>query len=95
MAAVDSQQKPLAHVQPDQITDNHHGTALTSSADDHAASTIHNGEIYPTEDERATLRYVADSIPWAAWLVVAVEFGAPRFYLFERLFVSSDLCQNS
>ncbi|KAJ6619264.1 peptide transporter PTR2A [Mycena sp. CBHHK59/15] len=39
---------------------------------------IHDGLVCPTEEERATLRRVADAIPWNAYLIALVEL-AERF----------------
>ena len=33
----------------------------------HEPDGIHDGLVFPTEEERATLRRVPDSIPWAAY----------------------------
>ncbi|KAF8328997.1 peptide transporter PTR2A [Amanita rubescens] len=39
---------------------------------------IHDGLVFPTEEERATLRRVPDSIPWSAYLIAVIEL-AERF----------------
>ncbi|KAL9708586.1 hypothetical protein Ac2012v2_008255 [Leucoagaricus gongylophorus] len=39
---------------------------------------VHDGLEFPTEEEKRTLRRVADSIPWAAYLIATVEL-AERF----------------
>ncbi|KAJ7058459.1 PTR2-domain-containing protein [Mycena amicta] len=44
----------------------------------HEPDGIHDGLVCPTEEERATLRRVADSIPWSAYLIAIVEL-AERF----------------
>lgn len=86
MAQPDVQQNSLAEEKPvaqGYIVHDRHETALSSPKDDHGTGspTVNHGDIYPTDDERLTLRHVADSIPWAAWLVVAVEFGTCSLWL--------------
>lgn len=51
-----------------------------SSASDleHELDGIHDGLEFPTEEEKRTLRRVADSIPWAAYMIALVEL-AERF----------------
>ncbi|KAJ7676384.1 peptide transporter PTR2A [Mycena rosella] len=44
----------------------------------HEIDGIHDGLVCPTEEERATLRRVADTIPWNAYLIALVEL-AERF----------------
>ena len=39
----------------------------TSSAHEHELDGIHDGLEFPTEEEKATLRRVSDTIPWAAY----------------------------
>ncbi|KAK7451239.1 hypothetical protein VKT23_012577 [Stygiomarasmius scandens] len=39
---------------------------------------IHDGLEFPTEEERATLRRVSDSLPWSAYLIAIIEM-AERF----------------
>lgn len=39
---------------------------------------IHDGLVFPTEEERATLRRVSDAIPWNAYLIALIEM-AERF----------------
>lgn len=41
-----------------------------SSEDDHSVSAhdgIHDGLVFPTEEERGTLRRVSDTVPWNAY----------------------------
>ena len=40
---------------------------LISESTDQESDGIHDGLIFPTEDERLTLRRVPDSIPWNAY----------------------------
>ncbi|KAJ7723633.1 peptide transporter PTR2A [Mycena maculata] len=44
----------------------------------HEIDGIHDGLVCPTEDERQTLRRIADDIPWNAYLIALVEL-AERF----------------
>ncbi|KAJ6546367.1 POT family-domain-containing protein [Mycena sp. CBHHK59/15] len=44
----------------------------------HEPDGIHDGLVFPTEEERATLRRVSDTIPWNAYLIAIVEL-AERF----------------
>lgn len=37
------------------------------SATDHELDGIHDGLIFPTEEEKQTLRRVSDNIPWSAY----------------------------
>jgi POT family proton-dependent oligopeptide transporter len=40
---------------------------------EHEGSSSFNTDEEPTEEERVTLRRVADKLPWSAWLVAIVE----------------------
>lgn len=40
---------------------------------DHEPDGIHDGLIFPTEEERLTLRRVPDSIPWNAYCKFAIN----------------------
>jgi POT family proton-dependent oligopeptide transporter len=42
---------------------------------------IHDGLIFPTEEERATLRRVPDAIPWSA-------YRTSQFYSFHVIFLN-------
>ncbi|KAF8638638.1 hypothetical protein AX17_002063, partial [Amanita inopinata Kibby_2008] len=53
---------------------------------------IHDGLEFPTEEERATLRRVSDSIPWAAYLIAIVEL-AERFSFYGSSVVFTNFIQ--
>lgn len=40
----------------------------------HVGELADNGRL-PTDEERATLRLVSASVPWAAYVIAIVEFG--------------------
>lgn len=52
--------------------------SVVSSEHGHELDGIHDGLEFPTEEERATLRRVSDTIPWNAYLIAVVEL-AERF----------------
>ncbi|KXN81955.1 putative peptide transporter ptr2 [Leucoagaricus sp. SymC.cos] len=54
---------------------------------------IHDGLEFPTEEERRTLRRVADSIPWAAYMIAFVEL-AERFSFYGSSVVFTGTEQN-
>ncbi|KAK0501462.1 POT family-domain-containing protein [Armillaria luteobubalina] len=66
----------LSHVK--QQEDEKGSPSVVSSEHDHVLDGIHDGLEFPTEEERATLRRVSDSIPWNAYLIAVVEL-AERF----------------
>ncbi|KAK7049259.1 hypothetical protein VNI00_005860 [Paramarasmius palmivorus] len=49
-----------------------------SSSEEPELDGIHDGLVFPTEEEKATLRRVPDKIPWTAFLIAIVEM-AERF----------------
>ncbi|KAK0202758.1 peptide transporter PTR2A [Desarmillaria ectypa] len=51
---------------------------VATSEHGHELDGIHDGLDFPTEEERATLRRVSDTIPWNAYLIAIVEL-AERF----------------
>ncbi|KDR79530.1 hypothetical protein GALMADRAFT_243632 [Galerina marginata CBS 339.88] len=53
---------------------------------------IHDGLTFPTDDERATLRRVADNIPWSAYLIAIVEL-AERFSFYGSSVVFTNFIQ--
>ncbi|KAF5372369.1 hypothetical protein D9615_009259 [Tricholomella constricta] len=53
---------------------------------------IHDGLVSPTEEERATLRRVADTIPWNAYLIAIVEL-AERFSFYGSSVVFTNFIQ--
>ncbi|KAF9480589.1 peptide transporter PTR2A [Pholiota conissans] len=58
----------------------------------HEPDGIHDGLVFPTEEERATLRRVPDSIPWASYLIAIVEF-AERFSFYGSSVVFTNFIQ--
>ncbi|KAG7443566.1 peptide transporter PTR2A [Guyanagaster necrorhizus] len=50
----------------------------STSEHDHELDGVHDGLDFPTEEERATLRRISDTIPWNAYLIAVVEL-AERF----------------
>ncbi|KAJ7225107.1 PTR2-domain-containing protein [Mycena haematopus] len=55
---------------------------------------IHDGLVFPTEEERATLRRVSDAIPWNAYLIAAVE-AAERFSFYGSSVVFTNFIQHA
>ncbi|KAH9478248.1 putative peptide transporter ptr2 [Psilocybe cubensis] len=55
---------------------------------------IHDGLVFPTEEERATLRRVPDTIPWSSYLIAFVE-GAERFSFYGSSVVFTNFIQRS
>ncbi|GLB40829.1 putative POT family protein [Lyophyllum shimeji] len=53
---------------------------------------IHDGLVFPTEEERKTLRRVADTIPWNAYLIAFVEL-AERFSYYGSSVVFTNFVQ--
>ncbi|KAJ6549939.1 oligopeptide transporter [Mycena capillaripes] len=53
---------------------------------------IHDGLVFPTEEERLTLRRVSDTIPWNAYLIAAVE-AAERFSFYGSTVVFTNFLQ--
>ncbi|KAF9456664.1 POT family-domain-containing protein [Collybia nuda] len=53
---------------------------------------IHEGLVFPTDEERATLRRVADKIPWNAYLIAFVEL-AERFSYYGSTVVYTNFIQ--
>ncbi|CAA7270518.1 unnamed protein product [Cyclocybe aegerita] len=59
---------------------------------DHELDGIHDGLVFPTEEERATLRRVPDTIPWNAYLIAIVEL-AERFSFYGSSVVFTNFIQ--
>ncbi|KAJ7738242.1 POT family-domain-containing protein [Mycena maculata] len=53
---------------------------------------VHDGLIFPTDEERLTLRRVSDTIPWAAYLIAFVE-AAERFSFYGSSVVFTNFIQ--
>ncbi|KAJ6616047.1 POT family-domain-containing protein [Mycena sp. CBHHK59/15] len=59
---------------------------------EHEPDGIHDGLQFPTDEERATLRRVPDSIPWNAYLIAIVEL-AERFSFYGSSVVFTNFIQ--
>ncbi|KAF8882515.1 peptide transporter PTR2A [Gymnopilus junonius] len=59
---------------------------------DHEFDEVHDGLEFPTDEERATLRRVPDSLPWNAYLISVVEF-AERFSFYGSSVVFTNFIQ--
>ncbi|KAJ7861980.1 POT family-domain-containing protein [Mycena olivaceomarginata] len=55
---------------------------------------IHDGLVFPTEEERLTLRRVSDRIPWNAYLIASVE-AAERFSFYGSSVVFTNFIQHN
>ncbi|KAJ6521164.1 POT family-domain-containing protein [Mycena vulgaris] len=58
----------------------------------HELDGVHDGLVFPTDEERATLRRVADDIPWPAYLIASVE-AAERFSFYGSSVVFTNFIQ--
>ncbi|KAF7340570.1 Peptide transporter PTR2A [Mycena sanguinolenta] len=67
-------------------------SAPPDSSNEYELDGIHDGLIFPTEEERATLRRVPDSIPWNAYLIAFVEL-AERFSFYGSSVVFTNFIQ--
>jgi len=73
--------------------DSYSDTEKNSKEDNlHEPDGIHDGLVFPTEEERATLRRVSDSIPWSAYLIATVEL-AERFSFYGSSVVFTNFIQ--
>ncbi|PPR01223.1 hypothetical protein CVT26_015298 [Gymnopilus dilepis] len=70
----------------------HDAESSQQSEVDHEYDEIHEGLEFPTEEERATLRRVPDSLPWNAYLISIVEF-AERFSFYGSSVVFTNFIQ--
>nr|VWO95986.1 WxL domain surface protein [Ganoderma boninense] len=68
----------LAEAKHDELELEKKGLSPTSSNHSHELDGIHDGLEFPTEEEKKTLRRVADTLPWAAYLIAVCEL-AERF----------------
>ncbi|KAJ7244647.1 peptide transporter PTR2A [Mycena haematopus] len=71
-----------------------HSDENLSVEEQEANDGIHDGLVFPTEEERATLRRVSDSIPWNAYLIAAVE-AAERFSFYGSSVVFTNFIQHA
>ncbi|PPQ93583.1 hypothetical protein CVT25_005463 [Psilocybe cyanescens] len=58
----------------------------------HELDGVHDGLVFPTDEERATLRRIADTIPWSAYLIAVVEL-AERFSFYGSSVVFTNFIQ--
>lgn len=66
--------------------------ASSSSKDEPELDNVHDGLEFPTEEERLTLRRVADSVPWNSYLIALVEM-AERFSYYGTSVVFTNFIQ--
>ena len=66
----------LAEAKRDELELEKKGISPASSTHSHELDGIHDGLEFPTEEEKKTLRRVADTLPWAAYC----ESSAPDFF---------------
>ncbi|KAG7095190.1 hypothetical protein E1B28_005967 [Marasmius oreades] len=72
--------------------DNSNSPLSSSSADEPELDGIHDGLEFPTDEERLTLRRVADSVPWNSYLIALVEM-AERFSYYGTSVVFTNFIQ--
>ncbi|ESK92850.1 oligopeptide transporter [Moniliophthora roreri MCA 2997] len=60
--------------------------------DEHELDGIHSGLVFPTEEEKATLRRISDKVPWTAFLIAIVEM-AERFSYYDSTVVFVNFIQ--
>ncbi|KAJ3575009.1 hypothetical protein NP233_g1373 [Leucocoprinus birnbaumii] len=75
IAAISEAKHVEAEVDEKRALDSRSGS---NSEIEHELDGIHDGLEFPTEEEKRTLRRVADSIPWQAYMIALVEL-AERF----------------
>ncbi|KAJ7192568.1 peptide transporter PTR2A [Mycena pura] len=84
----------VSDVAPNEKHD-HYDEKRSSSSEhehEHELDGIHDGLIFPTDEERATLRRVPDRLPWAAYLIATVEL-AERFSFYGSSVVFTNFIQ--
>ncbi|KAF7301619.1 hypothetical protein MIND_00727400 [Mycena indigotica] len=67
--------------------------SLTESAPLEMNDGVHDGLEFPTDEERATLRRVSDSLPWNVYLIAFVE-AAERFSFYGSSIVFTNFIQH-
>ncbi|KAI0789000.1 PTR2-domain-containing protein [Irpex lacteus] len=65
---------------------------IVSDAASHELDGIHDGLEFPTEEEKATLRRVADDVPWGAYLIAFIEL-CERFSYYGSTVVFTNFIQ--
>lgn len=68
----------LAEAKRDEYELEKKGVSPPSSAHSHELDGVHDGLEFPTEEEKKTLRRVADSLPWAAYCESSGPLHFPR-----------------
>ncbi|KAG9220199.1 hypothetical protein CCMSSC00406_0007106 [Pleurotus cornucopiae] len=85
----------LAEANQDEGKINEKRTSSEQSIDqdiNHQLDGIHDGLDFPTEEERLSLRRVADTIPWSAYMIALVEL-AERFSFYGSTVVFTNYIQ--
>ncbi|KAJ6478971.1 POT family-domain-containing protein [Mycena sanguinolenta] len=85
-----AQSEVLKHTHEKEKFDHDNDDSFVEEANDG----IHDGLVFPTEEERATLRRVSDTIPWNAYLIAAVE-AAERFSFYGSSVVFTNFIQHA
>ena len=84
----------LAEAKRDEFLDEKAGLhgSHSSLEDGVIADDVHAGDVFPTEEEKATLRRVADHVPWTAYLIALIEL-AERFSYYGTTVVFTNFIQ--
>ncbi|KAI1798166.1 oligopeptide transporter [Ganoderma leucocontextum] len=82
----------LAEAKRDEFELERKGMSPVSSSHSHELDGIHDGLEFPTEEEKKTLRRVADALPWAAYLIAFCEL-AERFSYYGTTVVFTNFIQ--
>ncbi|RDB16581.1 putative peptide transporter ptr2 [Hypsizygus marmoreus] len=77
---------------PDDLVLNDEKRLLSKHGEGSELDGIHDGLVFPTEEERVSLRRVADSVPWNAYLIAIVEL-AERFSFYGSSVVFTNFIQ--
>ncbi|TBU28486.1 MFS peptide transporter [Dichomitus squalens] len=83
----------FAEAQRDEVElEKHDLASATTSSLQHELDGVHDGLVFPTEEEKHTLRRVSDSLPWSAYLIAFVEL-AERFSFYGASVVYTNFVQ--
>ncbi|KAI0746798.1 oligopeptide transporter [Daedaleopsis nitida] len=82
----------LAEAKRDELELEKKGISPAPSASEHELDGIHDGLEFPNEEEKHTLRRVADSLPWNAYLIAFCEL-AERFSYYGSTVVFTNFIQ--
>uniref|UniRef100_A0A8H7XYY1 Uncharacterized protein n=1 Tax=Psilocybe cubensis TaxID=181762 RepID=A0A8H7XYY1_PSICU len=91
MSAIQHDDQAVVAYADDKKHDSIHSSEKQSELE-HELDGIHDGLEFPTEEERATLRRIPDSVPWNAYLIAIVEF-AERFSFYGSSVVFTNFIQ--